>query len=116
MTLQVDFDSVREQRDKLKTVRDDLKNVFDYINSDTNALKDYWESKTSRDVFESFEDFVKYLDEIKENFNTDIKIILDIYENYLLQDSFTFINNKALGTYETADSDLNKQVEEHIAS
>ena len=100
MTLQVDFDSVREQRDKLKTVRDDLKNVFDYINSDTNALKDYWESKTSRDVFESFEDFVKYLDEIKENFNTDIE----------------FINNKALGTYETADSDLNKQVEEHIAS
>ena len=98
--LQVDFDAVREQRDNLKTVRNKLKDIFDYINSDTKTLRDYWESKTSRDVFESFEDFIKYLDEVKEKFNTDIE----------------FINNKALGVYETADSDLTKQVEEHIAS
>lgn len=96
--LNVDFSAVRNEKNELVKVRNNLDDVFNYIGSNTKLLREYWETKTSREVFESFESFCEYLESIRSNFDADIN----------------FINKHALGTYETANVDLTKQVTDHL--
>ena len=98
--LNIDSNAVMQQRDNLIKVKNNLDEIVKCIESDTNVLKDYWNSKTSKDVFESFEEFCEYFKTVETYFEKDIK----------------FLENNAIGTYEMADGDISKQVDNHITT
>ncbi|MBR4672188.1 MAG: hypothetical protein IKO78_03170 [Bacilli bacterium] len=96
--LKLDYNALDTEIKSLRNVKADLDEVFDYIEQNNNLLKEYWETKTSKEVFESFEDFYKHIMGIKANFQRDIN----------------FLQRKVFATYSGANKDIDTQIETKI--
>lgn len=83
LNLGIDFSKTNEAIKNLSTVVSELDDVFKTIESNTEQLKEYWEEKTSKEVFDSFDAYYKHLKEIKQNLESDIvflkKKVVDSY-------------------------------------
>ena len=96
--LKLDYNALDTEIKNLRNVKADLDEVFDYIEKHTELLKDYWETKTSKEVFDSFDAFYKHVIQIKNNFQSDIN----------------FLQRKVFATYTGAGTAIDTQVETKI--
>lgn len=83
--------------DDYKTLRDDMNALFSSIKKETDALKDFWDTRTSGEVYNDFDEFYKLLEKIKYK--------NDAYINYLESSRNSFIKS---------DSSFNKIVDTNI--
>ena len=96
--LKLDYNALDTEIKSLRNVKSDLDEVFEYLERNNELLKEYWETKTSREVFESFDEFYKYIMKIKANFQKDIN----------------FLQRKVFATYSGANRDITTQIEQKI--
>ncbi len=96
--LKLDYSALNTETNNLKNVKSDLDEVFDYIEQNTEMLRDYWESKTSREVFESFESFYNYVTGLRTDLQTDIN----------------FLQGKVYAAYTGANTTIDTQVEDKM--
>lgn len=78
----IDTKALEEQLNKLKEERNRLNSMFDTIKSNTNTLKDYWDSRTSESVFNNFEDMYKGYQDLVNDLNKDIIFLENILKKY----------------------------------
>ncbi len=95
----IDTENLNSKKEEIEKVLKDLETLFDKIKNETETLKDYWETKTSENVFANFENFYKTLEEVKLKFQSDI----------------LFINEKVNKQYTDIDRNISAEIDEKIA-
>lgn len=95
----IDTENLNSKKEEIEKVLKDLETLFDKIKNETETLKDYWETKTSENVFANFEKFYKTLEEVKLKFQSDI----------------LFINEKVNKQYTDIDRNISAEIDEKIA-
>ncbi len=71
---------------KLKAITLEFEELFSKIENETNALQDYWQTRTSDGVYNDFSIFYKVLENVKLTNEQDIsfleKVVNASYMNY----------------------------------
>ncbi len=96
--ISIDTNKLSIQLEKLKKTRTRIELLLNSMIRETNDLKVYWDSKTSRSVFKNFEEMYKGYRGLIDDLDKDIIFLRDAIDNY--------------NAYERA---ANKAVDEQIA-
>lgn len=71
---------------KLKAITLEFEELFSKIENETNALQDYWQTRTSDGVYNDFSIFYKVLENVKLTNEQDVsfleKVVNASYMNY----------------------------------
>ncbi len=67
---------------KLKDIKSHLDETFDNIEKNTKDLKNYWESRTSDSVQETFIEFYKKVEKTKNNLASDIAFLENVIKDH----------------------------------
>lgn len=97
--LNIDTEKLNAKKEEMKIVLKDLETLFEKIQKETETLKEFWETRTSENVFNNFQEFYKTLETVKTNFKSDI----------------SFIENKVNEQYIKKDNEISTQIDEKIA-
>lgn len=97
--LNIDTEKLNTKKEEIKIVLKDLETLFEKIQKETETLKDFWETRTSENVFNNFQEFYKTLENVKTNFRSDI----------------SFIEKKVNEQYIKKDNEISTQIDEKIA-
>lgn len=81
------------QLEKLKKTRTRIELLLNSMIRETNELKVYWDSKTSRSVYENFEEMYKGYRRLMTDLDNDIIYLRDAIDNY---NAFERAANKAV--------------------
>jgi hypothetical protein len=88
--INIDTEKLNEQILAIKEVVKDLSDIFMRIKDDTNNLKDDWDSKTSKNVYNSFDKLYLSFEEVENTFHNDIDFLERVVDpSYTLEDSNT---------------------------
>ena len=82
-----DPEVAEQELGKIKEILEDLDENYTKITDDTNFIKDYWDTKTSDNVFNNISELEKKIVTIKENFASDV-VFLDnaVKQSYINRD------------------------------
>ena len=73
--------------EKIKKERENLINFLEGLKKNNNILRDYWETRTSEEVFENFNGFYKYVEEIINDLDNDCKFLSsEIIESHTIHE------------------------------
>lgn len=73
--------------EKIKKERENLINFLEGLKKNNNILRDYWETRTSEEVFENFSGFYKYVEEIINDLDNDCKFLSsEIIESHTIHE------------------------------
>jgi uncharacterized protein YukE len=100
MSIGIDTEKLNAQIEKLEQTKTKLDTLFQNVKTDTNNLKDSWDSKTSEVVYNEFDRFGR----ASEAYSNDIQKMIDYLRNVV---------NKGYIEYET---NLNKLIDTNIAT
>jgi uncharacterized protein YukE len=100
MNIGIDTEKLNAQIDKLEKTKNEIKNSFQTINTETNAMKESYDSKTSEVIYTEFDRFNKAAEDYIDD--------LDAYINYL-----KMAVNQSYIDYEDKE---NKLIDENIAT
>ena len=99
MNIGIDTEKLNAQIDKLEKTKNNLKNSFQQITAETNAMKESYDSKTSEIVYEEFDRFNRasedYIDDLDSYINYLKTVVKQSYidyedkENALIDDKLT---------------------------
>ncbi len=96
--INIDTEKLNEKKEEIRTILKELESLFQKIKKETEALKDVWETKTSENVFNCFEEFYKALETVKKDFESDI----------------SFIEKKVNEQYITKENEIKTQIDEKL--
>ena len=96
--IEIDTSKLETEINKIIITNNLLKKLLEELQSDTNFLKDYWQTDVSESVYTSFEQFYKDYQKTIENIEGDISFLEKIV-------------NKS---YEIEDSNISKAVDEKL--
>ncbi len=99
-SIEIDTKQLALEIEKLKEIKSNLDEIFESIEKDTTALNDYWSSKASDTVQESFIDFYKKVEKTKNNIASDI----------------AFLENVVKAKHEKEIEDEDKAITERLAA
>lgn len=97
--INIDTQKLTEEIAKLKSVNKNFEQIFSKVKSDTTLLKEFWDTRTSESVYESFEEFNKAVENVKQTFQKDIE----------------FLENTVNGSYIAQNEGTNKSIDENFA-
>ena len=97
--IKIDTEKLKNEINEIETSKKSLIEIFGVIKNDNVVLKEMWNSRTSDGVFENFEDFYKYFNDVINNFDKDIAFLREVV---------------SAGYIENVDN-ANKQIDEKIA-
>lgn len=93
----IEYQCIKEQRQKIESVKKRLEDLFGRIRKDTTILGENWNTTASHTVIESFTNLYPLFEEI----------VIDY------QDELDFLDN-VLKAYESMNSFTKAQIDEHI--
>lgn len=99
MNIYIDSEKLKEEIEKFKVLNTDMNILFSNIKKETETLKEYWDTKTSLNVFNEFSNFYNDLENIKSK--------NDEYIN--------FLNNVVNSSYLESNEITNKLIDEKIS-
>lgn len=79
--MKIDTNLLNQEVEKINKINKQLEDIFSSIKNETEGLKDYWNSKTSEEIFISFEGLYKFLESTKTKNNE----IVEFLKNVILQ-------------------------------
>lgn len=97
--IKIDTEKLKDEINEIEASKKSLIEIFSVIKNDNTVLKEMWSSRTSDGVFESFEDFYKFYNNVIDNFDKDIVFLREVV---------------SVGYIENVDN-ANKQIDEKIA-
>ncbi len=97
--IKIDTEKLKDEINEIEASKKSLIEIFSVIKNDNTILKEMWSSRTSDGVFESFEDFYKFYNNVIDNFDKDIVFLREVV---------------SVGYIENVDN-ANKQIDEKIA-
>ncbi len=80
--LDVDSKALDEKIKELKALNSQMYGIFNEVKTKVNELQGEWISKTSSEVFTTFEKFNKIIDRMKAERNNDVQFTEKTNENY----------------------------------
>lgn len=99
MNIYIDSEKLKDEIEKFKALNTDMNILFSNIKKETETLKEYWDTKTSLNVFNEFSNFYNDLENIKSK--------NDEYIN--------FLNNVVNSSYLESNEITNKLIDEKIS-
>lgn len=86
--LNIDTEKLNAKKEEIRTILKDLEILFQKIKKETESLKDVWETRTSENVFNGFEEFYETVESIKADFEKDIAFIEEkVNEQYIIKEN-----------------------------
>lgn len=89
MEILVDSLKLQENINDYTKINDEMKKMLEEIKNKTDNLKDYWDSKTSSQVFEEFDSFFSSLQEKIDKNEENIVFLNDVVKR-----SYVDLENK----------------------
>lgn len=81
MALKIDnIDEVKTEIKKIDSKKKELEAVLNRLNTQISGLKNYWQTGTSDVVYEGFEEFKNYFEEVIKFFDNDVKYLNGVIE------------------------------------
>ena len=96
--MNIDTNILNNKSNEIRDVVSNLEDILEDIKKDTNNLKPVWDSKVSSEVYASFEDFYKDLQNVCDTLNEDI--------NYL--------DNVVSSSYKSNEQQTNNSIDDKI--
>ena len=96
--MNIDTNILNNKSNEIRDVVSNLEDILEDIKKDTNNLKPVWDSKVSSEVYASFEDFYKDLQNVCDTLNEDI--------NYL--------DNVVSSNYKSNEQQTNNSIDDKI--
>lgn len=96
--ISINVESIVTETEKIKKEKKNLEDVLNNLYKQTDALKEYWQTRTSDEVFSSFSDFKKHFENVI---------------NYLSND-IDFLEKTVKASYETNEELTNKEIDSNI--
>ncbi len=82
-----DPEVAEQELEKIRTILKDLDENYTKITDNTNFIKDYWDTKTSDNVFNNMSELEKTIVTIKDNFEGDVSFLENaVKQSYLNRD------------------------------
>ena len=76
-----------QELEKIKNILKDLDENYEKITSSTDFVKEYWETKTSENVYNSMSELEKKIATIKDNFAGDVEFLENVVkQSYITRD------------------------------
>lgn len=97
--LSIDSSKLTVEIEKLRKVSSDLEELLNKLKRENSILRDNWETRTSEQVYNDFEEFYKSLESIKITNDNDAN----------------FLQNVVNRGYTQLEEDTNKLVDNNIA-
>ena len=86
----INTEQLSNEIDKIKNTYNKFEEIFNEIKKDTESLKEFWSTRTSESVFNSFEDFYVALENVKTTFKKDIDFLeKTVSTSYIEEDKGT---------------------------
>jgi len=96
--IEIDTAKLESEIKKIVKTKEFYSELLDKLKTDTDLLKDYWDTDVSASVFSSFEEFYK-----------DYKNSISDIEN-----DIAFLENVVSKSYELEDTSISKAVNENL--
>ncbi len=96
--ISINVESIVTETEKIKKEKKNLEDVLNNLYKQTDALKEYWQTRTSDEVFSSFSDFKKHFENVI---------------NYLSND-IDFLEKTVKASYQTNEELTNKEIDSNI--
>ena len=93
----VDYQCIKEQRERIASVKKKLEDLFGNIRKDTEILGENWITNTSNTVIQSFNNLYPLFDEIVGDYQKEIGVL-----------------DNVIKAYEAANANTKAQIDEHI--
>lgn len=85
MQILVDYLRFQENIDNYIKINDEMKKMLEEIKNKTDNLKDYWDSKTSSQVFEEFNNFSSSFQEKIDKNEENIVFLRDVVKKSYIE-------------------------------
>lgn len=99
INLGIDFSRVYNGKSLLNDVYNDLDDIFSTLKKETDSVKEYWDTNTSKEVYANIEGYYQHLSDILDLIKADL----------------VFLDNNVIGTY-SASIDTNKEQAEKMSA
>ena len=87
--INIDTEKLSEEVTNIKNVSSQLDQICEALKRENETLKDYWNSKTSENVFTSFQEFYKALENARDTFKKDSEFLESVVnKNYIAEEEY----------------------------
>lgn len=83
----INTEALSNDIEKIKKERKDLIDLLEQLKKNNNVLRDYWETRTSEEIFTNFDGFYKFVESIINELDNDCKFLnAEIIESHVIHE------------------------------